>query len=166
MAKQKLQEQTPQTKSTAQTTDMLQPSADSQDFDESRQPIDGTVLIHFVGHSLFLLAILVVAVMMVYNYWYGEYGRHAVNELQEQLTTQQTLNKKQAQTLERLSADVQDLKTGLIAIEEHARTDLGLIKSGEIFVQLAPVSATLGDIPKASNTSDAKEALDADTLGQ
>ncbi|WP_290003688.1 septum formation initiator family protein [Faucicola atlantae] len=36
-----------------------------------------------------------------------------------------------------LAADVNDLKNGLEAVEEHARVDLGLIKSGETFVQMS-----------------------------
>lgn len=150
---------------TSTATDTVQSPVHEPDFDEPRQPIDRTVLVHFVGHSLFLFAVFLAATLMVYNYWYGEYGRHAVNELKEQLHTQQELNKKQAQTLSRLQADVHDLKTGLVAIEEHARADLGLIKSGEVFVQLATVSTMPSDMPTPQNTSDAKEALDADTLG-
>lgn len=130
---------------------------------EPRQPIDKAVLVSFVGHSLFLFAIAIIAGMMIYRYHYGEYGHRSVLVLRQTLAEQHALNAEQARKLDRLYADVQDLKTGLLAIEEHARADLGLIKSGEIFVQLATVGEPSGDMPKVGREPDAVEALEADT---
>jgi cell division protein FtsB len=41
---------------------------------------------------------------------------------------------------ETLEAEVQDLKTRLGALEERARTDLGMIREGEVFFQHAQAS--------------------------
>ena len=38
----------------------------------------------------------------------------------------------------RLEAEVDDLKSGLAAAEERARTELGMIHAGETFFQIAP----------------------------
>ena len=42
-----------------------------------------------------------------------------------------------------LDAEVRDLKLGTEAVEERARSDLGMIKPGEVFFQLIGGSAPL-----------------------
>ena len=42
------------------------------------------------------------------------------------------------QAIDQLQNEVTDLKTGLATVEEKARTDLGMVKQGEIFVQVSP----------------------------
>lgn len=54
---------------------------------------------------------------------------------------QQYINGEQQKANQVLLADVDDLKNGLEAVEEHARSDLGLIKSGETFVQMSTASS-------------------------
>jgi len=39
---------------------------------------------------------------------------------------------------DRLSAEVRDLKEGLEMVEEKARSELGMLKADEIYVQYAP----------------------------
>ena len=41
---------------------------------------------------------------------------------------------------ERLAAEVQDLREGLEMVEERARTELGMVRQGEIYVQVMPVA--------------------------
>jgi cell division protein FtsB len=52
------------------------------------------------------------------------------------------LNDNQVAANNLLRTDVQDLKTGLEAVEEHARLDLGLIKPNETFVQVSTAPTT------------------------
>lgn len=126
----------------------------------AKQYKNSAVLPSFIGHSLLLVVVLVVAVSLVYQYWHGEYGRYELDKLKAELHTQQQLNKAQIQTNERLRADVADLKSGLVAAEEHARLDLGLIKPNEIFVQLSASPETVGDLPQVGNEPDAVEVLE------
>lgn len=121
---------------------------------------DLRVLPNFLGHSLLVLAAVCVFGWLLYHYFYGEYGKEALTVLQERLAKQQYINQVQSQKLERLRADVHDLKSGLGAIEEHARTDLGLIKEGEIFVQLSSVQEYRPALPSSDNT-EAQEVLEA-----
>ena len=80
--------------------------------------------------SQFILLALAVTVLLglQYQYWLGENGRFASNELLTQIDEQQQSNDNQMAANELLRTDVHDLKTGLEAVEEHARLDLGLIK--------------------------------------
>ena len=56
----------------------------------------------------------------------------------------------------RLAAEVRDLKEGRVAIEERARTDLGMIGANETFFQVMPAD------PQASGDSDQQERRTAE----
>lgn len=116
------------------------------------------------GKLGYLLAIAIAAVvlaMMQYQYWYGEYGHANLTEVKSQLAEQTRLNQEQSYKNSILLADVKDLKSGLSAIEEHARLDLGLIKRGETFVQLsnAPITYSRQPIPEVQADVEAVDAL-------
>lgn len=91
--------------------------------------------------QLMLLALAVVVLLgLQYQYWWGENGRFAHNELLSEIDTQQRSNSNQLSKNDLLRTDVNDLKNGLEAVEEHARLDLGLIKPNETFVQVSTAS--------------------------
>ncbi|MCB2033503.1 MAG: septum formation initiator family protein, partial [Ottowia sp.] len=54
------------------------------------------------------------------------------------LDEQKAVNVRTQQAIDQLQNEVTDLKTGLATVEEKARTDLGMVKQGEIFVQVSP----------------------------
>ncbi|WP_201594723.1 FtsB family cell division protein [Psychrobacter fulvigenes] len=94
--------------------------------------------------SQFMLLALAVAVLLglQYQYWLGENGRFEHYNLLTEIEEQQRLNDNQVAANNLLRADVQDLKNGLEAVEEHARLDLGLIKPNETFIQVSTAPTT------------------------
>lgn len=92
----------------------------------------------------FILFVLAVAVLLglQYQYWLGENGHSDHARLLSEIDKQQQRNDDQRAANQLLRADVQDLKSGLEAVEEHARLDLGLIKPGETFVQMSTAPST------------------------
>ena len=76
------------------------------------------------------------------------------------MQAQREVNQKLEQRNAGLDAEVRDLKSGYEAIEERARYELGMIKDGEIFVQVpqktllapssAPVAAAAAPKPAAA----------------
>ena len=82
------------------------------------------------------LILLILLIALQIKFWTGEGGMRDVWRLQERITEQKAENLKLKQRNEALSAEVQDLKSGKGAIEERARTELGLIKPGEVFYQV------------------------------
>jgi len=86
-----------------------------------------------------LFAILVLALQ--YPMWLGKGGWLQVRETDRQLALQKEANAKLKARNEALDADVRDLKTGSEAIEERARSELGMIRSDEVFFQLQPGGA-------------------------
>ncbi|HCH23752.1 MAG TPA: cell division protein FtsB [Oceanospirillaceae bacterium] len=80
--------------------------------------------------------LFVAALMLQYQYWFGETGQVEVRALQNQITQQQAVNEALHQRNQQLYAEVEDLKQGLAAVEERARSDLGMLKPQETFYQL------------------------------
>ena len=66
----------------------------------------------------------------------GQGGRADVQRLADRVHSQRTENKELSRRNAALAADVADLKTGTDAIEERARSELGMIKPGEVFYQV------------------------------
>ena len=89
------------------------------------------------------LALLFAALILALQYpmWLGKGGWLQVRETDRQLAAQREANAKLKARNEALDADVRDLKTGSEAIEERARSELGMIRSDEVFFQLQPGSA-------------------------
>ncbi len=68
--------------------------------------------------------------------WAGKGGLKEVWELDSQLKAHQQTNRELAARNAELDAEVRDLKQGLEALEERARSELGMIKKNEVFFQL------------------------------
>ena len=88
------------------------------------------------------LSLLILAIQC--PLWFGKGGWLRVSQLDQQIEEQRAENDKMALRNAALNAEVLDLKTGLDAIEERARTELGMIKPNEVFFHVldpSPASA-------------------------
>jgi cell division protein FtsB len=100
------------------------------------------------------LVLVVLIALLQYPLWLGKGGWLRVWDYDRQLQAQREVNQKLEQRNAALDADVRDLKSGYEAIEERARYELGMIKEGEIFVQvpqatsLAPAPTPPAAVPK------------------
>lgn len=83
--------------------------------------------------TLVLVALIVV---LQYPLWFGKGGWLKVWDMDRQLQSQREQNQKLEQRNAGLDAEVRDLKNGYEAVEERARFELGLVKDGEVFVQV------------------------------
>lgn len=96
----------------------------------------------------FLAAALAVALILLqYRIWISDDGLRGVQRLQHAVAAQQKLNAGLAQRNSRLAAEVQDLKSGTAAIEERARSDLGMIGPNETFYQVVEPAPAGGHPP-------------------
>ena len=87
-----------------------------------------------------VLAGLILALQ--YPLWMGKGGWLRVRSLDQQLVAQQAVNAGLRARNDALDAEVRDLKEGLEAIEERARSELGMIRKDEVFYQIvAPAPA-------------------------
>ncbi|MEJ2610586.1 MAG: cell division protein FtsB [Candidatus Thiodiazotropha sp.] len=83
-----------------------------------------------------IVTLLALLVFLQFRLWVGEGSlaevnnlKHEIKELQQELVGLRKRN----QTLQ---AEVEDLRSGQAAIEERARSELGMIKEGETFYQV------------------------------
>jgi cell division protein FtsB len=81
-----------------------------------------------------ILVVLIAALQ--YPLWLGKGSWLRVWEVDRQLREQTLANQKLQARNAALDAEVRDLKQGLGAIEERARSELGMIKQNEIFFQI------------------------------
>ena len=87
-----------------------------------------------------LLAILlVVLIALQVKMWFGEGGYRDVKRLGVRVEEQARENEVLAQRNRELQAEVDDLRQGLHAVEERARSELGMVKENEEFYQVVPV---------------------------
>jgi cell division protein FtsB len=83
---------------------------------------------------IFILTALLI--VLQYPLWLGGGGWLRAWELDQKLQAQREENARLETRNASLAAEVLDLKTGTDAIEERARYELGLVRTGEIFVQV------------------------------
>ena len=102
---------------------------------------------------LALLFVVLIAALQ-YPMWLGKGGWLSVRELDRQLAAQRTANEKLKQRNDALDAEVRDLKTGTEAIEERARSELGMVRHDEVFFQLQPPAVPSPPAPRPSPSAD------------
>lgn len=84
--------------------------------------------------TLILMALLAV---IHAELWFGKGGVPRAMSLRAQLQDQQSRNLAALGRNEQMAAEVRDLQEGLDMAEEIARTELGMVKPDEIYVQIS-----------------------------
>lgn len=85
------------------------------------------------GYKVLIGVLLVVIGSLQVRLWIGQGSLAHVSTLKEQVQQRVAENESKQQRNAILKAEVKDLRTGLEAVEELARSELGLIKEGETF---------------------------------
>jgi cell division protein FtsB len=83
-----------------------------------------------------MILLTVLLLLLQYRLWFSHDGLPAVLHLHRDVEIQRQENEILKERNQVLTAEVQDLKSGLDAIEERARSELGMIKEGETFFQI------------------------------
>ena len=87
-------------------------------------------------------ALAVVLILLQYRIWVSDNGVRQVERLRQTVAAQQAEDAQLAERNRQLAAEVRDLKTGMDALEERARSDLGMIARNETFYQVVPPRPT------------------------
>lgn len=83
--------------------------------------------------SLILVALIL---LLQYPLWLGKGGWLKVWDLSQQVEAQKQANLKTQTRNAVMDAEVRDLKQGTEAVEERARSELGMVKPDEVFFQI------------------------------
>ena len=80
--------------------------------------------------------LFILLLLLQFRLWVGEGSLAEVHNLKKEIAIQKQELERLRQRNRALAAEVQDLKKGLEAIEERARSELGMIRKGETFYQI------------------------------
>ena len=86
--------------------------------------------------KMILGALLVLLLLLQYEFWFSDGGMKTVWQLQQDIAHQQSINDDLAKKNAALAKDIQQLKESNTVIESHARNELGMVKQGEVFYQI------------------------------
>lgn len=111
---------------------------------------------HFVRRWWPMAVLLVLLLSLQAKLWLGERGWRDAQSLQQTVDKQRAENISLQQRNDALSAEVEDLKSGEAAVEERARSELGMIKPGETFYRVVE--------PHTSPTPMATDAVEAEPV--
>jgi cell division protein FtsB len=104
---------------------------------------------------IFSAVLALALVLLQYRLWLSDQGLREVSRLQASVDAQASANREQAERNRQLVAEVTDLKVGLTALEERARSELGMVGNRETFYQVvtaatpAPAAPTTGVTARA-----------------
>jgi cell division protein FtsB len=90
-------------------------------------------MIKWFAGGLFALTVL-----LQYRIWLSDDGVSEAYRLRLAVLQQTQTNSELRRRNDQLAAEVTDLKNGMAAIEERARSELGMVGQGETFYQVVP----------------------------
>ena len=82
--------------------------------------------------------LLLVPVALQFKFWFGDGGVSDSSGLEQRVAAQAEENRRLEARNDALRAEVEDLRERLDAVEERARSELGLTREGEEFYQVVP----------------------------
>ena len=86
--------------------------------------------------AIIILILLLLA--MQYKLWFESGGLHQMQNLRHEIAIRQLQDQELAKQNDQLRAEVKDLKQGVDAAQERARTELGMVKQNEEYYQIVP----------------------------
>jgi cell division protein FtsB len=86
--------------------------------------------------KILMVVLLILLAWLQFTFWFGQGSVSSLIRLKRQVAEQKVIDEQLTQRNQVLMAEVEDLKSGHDAVEEHARDDLGMIKQNEKFYQI------------------------------
>ncbi len=105
----------------------------------------------------FLVTTLVILLLLLFSsLWVGHGSYPEIWKLKEDIATQKKENEVQEDKNRQIQAELEDARVGHAAVEERARSELGMTKKGETFFEiiLKPDTKALSEQHKSKGTSD------------
>ena len=93
-------------------------------------------MVRLAVHIVLAVALSALIILIQWPLWLGKGSWLRVSEVDRQVGAQREKNTQLEVRNAGLAAEVRDLKQGTEAIEERARSELGMVKQDEIFFQI------------------------------
>jgi cell division protein FtsB len=105
---------------------------------------------------IFVAVLGLALVLLQYRLWLSDQGIRDVSRLQAAVELQASANREQAERNRQLVAEVTDLRGGLTALEERARSELGMVGNSETFYQVVTAATPAPAAPATTVTARAQ----------
>ena len=105
---------------------------------------------------IFAIVLSLALLSLQYRLWLSDQGLREVSRLQAAVDAQASANREQAARNRQLVAEVTDLKMGLTALEERARSELGMVGNSETFYQVVTAATPAPAAPATAVTARAQ----------
>ena len=105
---------------------------------------------------IFAVILGLLVLLLQYRLWISEQGKREVWRLTQAVEAQAAANAEQRERNRQLLAEVTDLKVGLTALEERARSELGMVGNSETFYQIVTPATPAPAAPATSLTARAQ----------
>jgi cell division protein FtsB len=92
-------------------------------------------------------------ILLQYRLWVSDQGMREVWRLHSAVDAQRAANMEQRERNRQLLAEVTDLKVGLTALEERARSELGMVGNNETFYQIVTPATAAPAAPAIAITA-------------
>jgi cell division protein FtsB len=111
----------------------------------------------------FISVLAILVLLLQYRVWLSPDGTREVMQLGRAVAAQKAENKRLTDRNQQVAAEVRDLKQGFAAVEERARSELGLIAANETYFQVVPTAQVkpAGTVPAEISAGGTKTALHA-----
>jgi cell division protein FtsB len=106
--------------------------------------------------KLFTLFLALALIGLQWPLWAGKASVSANRKMEAELAEHKARNAELTLRNGALESEVKDLKSGLQSVEEYARSELGMVKAGEVFFQVVNETVT-APIPPAPKGTTAKK---------
>ncbi len=105
---------------------------------------------------IFAVILGLALILLQYRLWISDQGVREVARLQASIDAQASANREQRERNRQLAAEVTDLKVGLAALEERARSELGMVGNSETFYQVVTAATPAPAAPATPVTARAE----------
>jgi cell division protein FtsB len=102
---------------------------------------------------IFAVILALSLVLLQYRLWVSDQGMREIWRLNQAVEAQTAANAEQRERNSQLLAEVTDLKGGLAALEERARSELGMVGNTETFYQVVTPATPAAPAPTAPVTA-------------
>ena len=105
---------------------------------------------------IFAIILAVSLGLLQYRLWVSDQGMREIWRLDQAVEAQKAANVEQRDRNRQLLAEVTDLKVGLAALEERARSELGMVGNNETFYQIVTPATQAPAAPLSPITASAE----------